>query len=38
VDAGSLSEDEGLHLGVPAMNLVAEVRAGFQKLAHAEVR
>ena len=28
--------DEGRHLGVPAMRLVAEVHASFQKLTHIE--
>src|SRR5262249_2235529 len=32
VDAVPLAEDEGLHLRVPALRLVAEVRAGLQEV------
>jgi hypothetical protein len=34
MDAVSHAEDEGLHLRVPAAGVVAEMDAGFQKLAH----
>jgi hypothetical protein len=37
VDAGTFAEDETLHLGVPAVNLVAEVNACFEQLAHRKV-
>ncbi len=36
VDVVAGAVDEGRHLGVPAMRLVAEVNASFQKLTHVE--
>ena len=36
VDVVAGAVDERRHLGVPAMRLVAEVNAGFQKLTHVE--
>ena len=36
VDAGTLAEDEWLHLGVPALGLVAEVNACFEQVFHRE--
>jgi hypothetical protein len=36
VDAAALTEDEALHLRIPAARLVAEVNSGFQKLSHAD--
>src|SRR4029078_11802628 len=34
VDPAALREDEGLHLGVPAPGLMAEVDSGFEQLPH----
>ena len=34
----TIAEDVRLHLRVPAMGLVAEVNASFQKLAHRKIR
>ena len=34
VDAVALAEDVRLHLGIPALRLVAEVHAGFQQILH----
>ena len=36
VDLVAIAEDEGLHLRIPAVCLVAEVDASFQKLTHIE--
>ena len=36
VDAGTLAKDERLHLGVPALGLVAEVDACFEQVFHRE--
>ena len=36
VDAAALAEDERLHLGVPALGLVAEVHACFEQVFHRE--
>ena len=36
VDAVARAVDVGLHLGVPAMGLVAEMNARFEELAHGE--
>ena len=36
VDAGALTEDEALHLGVPPAGLVAEVHSGLQQLLHGD--
>ena len=33
-----LAEDEAIHLRVPTVGLVTEVRASFQELTHAEFR
>ncbi len=33
----SAAEEEGFHLRIPAMCLVAEVNAGFEKLTHREI-
>ena len=38
VDVVAGAEDVGRHLRVPAMRLVAEMRAGFEELAHGEIR
>ena len=36
MDAVAIAEDVGLHLRVPAVGLVAEVRAGFDQLLHGD--
>jgi hypothetical protein len=36
VDVGLLAEDVAVHLRVPAVGLVSEMRASFQELTHAE--
>ena len=36
VDAVPLAEDVRLHLGVPAVGLVAEMRSGLEQLLHAD--
>jgi hypothetical protein len=38
VDVVAGTEDEGRHLGVPAMALVAKVDASFEELTHIECR
>lgn len=38
VDAVAITEDVGLHLRVPAVGLVAEVRAGLDELLHRDDR
>ena len=38
VDVGLLAEDVAVHLRVPAVGLVSEMRASFQELTHAEFR
>jgi hypothetical protein len=38
VDAVPLAEDVRLHLGVPAVGLVAEMRPGLKQLLHGNVR
>jgi hypothetical protein len=37
VDAVPLAEDVRLHLGVPAVGLVAEMRSGLEQLLHGDV-
>src|SRR5690606_34924189 len=37
VDVVACAKDVRVHLWVPAVGLVAEVNAGFQKLAHVEI-
>jgi hypothetical protein len=36
VDTVARSVDEGFHLGIPTMGLVAEVNARFEELTHSE--
>jgi hypothetical protein len=37
VEIGFLAEDVTIHLRVPAVGLVTEVRASFEQLAHREI-